>query len=167
MNNTIVVKDFPEIARDFLFALAFWAAAADEQLRSAEQEWFAAQFGAEQADALMARFSAMDDATFFSTLDASERQLNEAERRMLYPPLEAWLASCITADGVKDPHELNVLVEIKRRLRLDDKIRRLGLRGGPQAVSRGNVPEPGGITAVESGLWQGHSRRCNSHCCIT
>lgn len=117
-------KDFSEDARLFLYACAFWTVAADETLKSTEQQWLAEQFGEKTSKNLLVEFSQGKRGKFFDVLDDAAESLSSEEKELLYPALLEWLQSCASmGDNVQ---EANLSIEaLKNHLKLSAEIREL------------------------------------------
>ncbi len=62
-------KELSAQAQTFLYACAFWAVAADEELKSSEQMWLMEQFGKDGATNSLEEFVALESNDFFKAFD--------------------------------------------------------------------------------------------------
>ena len=120
-----LARDMSIEARKFLYACAFWAVAADEELKPAEQEWLITQFGAEGATKSLDEFVDLESEAFFEVFDGAANMLTRDDKKKIFPGLEKWLISCIESDSSVTPQDGEVIGKIKERLSLDSEIRRL------------------------------------------
>jgi len=120
-----IAKDLSDALRKFLYCCAFWTVAADEELKSGEQQWLIEQFGQEGATESLSHFVNLESELFFEAFDAAAAELTDDERRKVYPFLEDWLLQCTEADGYQDVSELQIVNKIKGRLNLDFELKRL------------------------------------------
>jgi WD40 repeat protein len=136
-----MARDFPVHVRTFLYACAFWAVAADEELKPPEQAWLVDQFGEEGATRSLDEFVSLESTEFFRAFDRAVARLTDADKLSLYPQLENWLFSCISTDERQTGEELEIVDKIRSRLSLDAELRRLaGHRAsGPRSVHSSSV----------------------------
>ncbi len=113
--------------RRFLYACAYWAVAADEELKPEEQNWLEEQFGEEGVTSSLEEFVSLESGDFFDAFDSAAGALSEQEKKDIYPRLEEWLYSCTTADGSEGAEERNIILKIKNRLSLETELRNLGV----------------------------------------
>ena len=155
-----LAKDMSIEARKFLYACSFWAVAADEQLKPAEQEWLMKQFGAEGATKSLDEFVALESDAFFQVFDESAAALSNDEKRTIYPRLEEWLLSCAEADPGIAGEVRQVIEKIKNRLSLDDLTRLFEAETRKQAagsIRLGQGPEGSSLGTAGERLLTGHS----------
>ena len=112
-----VAKDFAANTQHILYALAYWVASADEELRPQEQEWLAAQFGEAESETLFEEFRHFTSEEFLATISDGVQDLQEHERHIL-PKLKLWLLSLAHSDGVFAVYERIILVRALKRLGL-------------------------------------------------
>jgi len=148
-----VAKDMSLQGRKFLYACAFWAVAADEQLKPEEQEWLVNQFGAEGMTKSLDEFVALESSRFVEVFDDCADALSDDDKLRIYPRLEEWLLSCMGSDANVPDEERQVIGKIKNRLMLDDEIERLGAqRPGPNGAGSGSrilSGHTGEVTSVD------------------
>lgn len=156
-------KDMSVEARTFLYACAFWAVAADQKLRTAEQAWLVEQFGQEGATQSLEEFVALESGEFFTAFDSAAAALSDEERRVIYLGLEAWLLSCAEADGAAADEEKQIIEKIKARLSLDRKIARLTGAPAPAAPPQA-AATPETVGEGETGTLTGHDSEINAVC---
>lgn len=119
--------------RQFLYACAYWAVAADEELKPSEQQWLKDQFGEEGATSSLDDFVSLESGKFYDVFDSSAARLTDEEKRDIYPELENWLYSCVTADGTEGTEERDIILKIKNRLSLKTELRNVQARGEEDA----------------------------------
>jgi WD40 repeat protein len=158
-------KDLSVEAQTFLYTCAFWAVAADEQLKSGEQNWLVEQFGADGMTKSLDEFVALDSKEFFDVFDRTAAALSAEDRRLIFPVLEEWLLSCIASDGEEAEVELETLERVKARLSLDREIERLRAESPATALEFGHeLPDsPSGPMETGSTLDQGAVLRLQGH----
>jgi len=132
-----IAKDMSIEARKFLYAAAFWAVAADEELKKEEQEWLVEQFGEEGMTKSLNEFVSLESSRFFEVFDNCARAMSEDDQRRIYPRLEQWLRSCLESDSGLPESEQQVIQKLKDRLQLEDEIGRLS---GSNAINAGRSP---------------------------
>lgn len=120
-----LARDMTIEARKFLYACAFWAVAADEQLKPSEQEWLIKQFGTEGATKSLDEFVDLESEAFFEVFDGAANELTTEDKRTIFPGLEKWLISCIESDSSVTPQDVEIIGKIKERLSLDSELSRL------------------------------------------
>ncbi len=120
-----IAKDLSDNLRKFLYCCAFWTVAADEELKSEEQQWLIEQFGQEGATESLSQFVTLESQQFFDVFDKAAVALTDDDRRKVYPFLEEWLLHCTEVDGFQDVTEIQIVNKIKGRLNLDSEIKRL------------------------------------------
>ena len=104
-----IAKDLTDGLRKFLYCCAFWTVAADEELKSTEQQWLIEQFGQEGATESLSHFVNLESDAFFRAFDEAAATLTDEERRRIYPFLEDWLLQCADVDGVQDVSEIQII----------------------------------------------------------
>ncbi|MFO7871201.1 MAG: WD40 repeat domain-containing protein [Kiritimatiellia bacterium] len=156
-------KDFSENAQSFLYACAFWAVAADQELNPPEQEWLVEQFGEAGATKSLDQFVALESSAFFEAFDGAAASLGDAEKRKIYPDLEEWLRSCITADETSAGSEETTIIKIKDRLSLDHEIAELKRSAGKtRTISIGRAAVLAGTDAKSTEAEKGR-RKLTGH----
>jgi hypothetical protein len=118
-------EEFTRNVQEFLFACAYWICAADEELRSEEQDWLIEQFGEKKTAAWLENCMNMESQAFLQHFDAMAHSLDDWQKRQVLPAIIPWLSDCVMADKQLDPAENQVLKEIRARLQLENEIDRL------------------------------------------
>ncbi len=118
-------KDCSVEAQTFLYCCAFWAVAADEELRPGEQSWLIEQFGEDGATGSLQEFVALESDEFFNAFDRAVLSLTDDDKKFVYPVLEEWLFSCASSDGGEVAEERDIIERIKKRLSLPVEVARL------------------------------------------
>lgn len=142
MHETLfVAKELSVKARTFLYACAFWTVAADEHLKSGEQQWLIEQFGEDGATQSLDEFVTLESDAFFDAFDGAVMAMSDEEKRIIYPQLGMWLLSCALSDGDEAAEEKKIIDNIKERVSLDSEIQRLtGTELAGKEVSVDTVP---------------------------
>lgn len=163
MHPPFYAKDCSVEAQTFLYCCAFWAVAADEELKSGEQIWLIEQFGEDGATESLQEFVALESGEFFKAFDNAARSMSEKDRLFIYPLLEDWLLSCILSDGGEAVEEREIVDKIKERLSLSAELARLAAPAF-QEGEKIAVDEPGPvggagneIKAEEVRIFEGHT----------
>jgi hypothetical protein len=128
--SPFLAKDFSAQSQLLLYALAYWMAAADEELTATEQEWLAWQFGKDRADELLAEFSEKDDAAFHACIEKTFADLDHDEKTTILKYLRPWLLSLAHIDNVFALKERAAIRRIFKEVGLS-YIRKIHVRGTP------------------------------------
>jgi len=156
-----LASDFSKEAQVFLYACAFWTVAADETLRTKEQQWLAEQFGEKRAKELLIEFSQGKRGKFLDVLDAAATAIPDEEKSHFYPALLDWLYACASVDGDSIPEENLTIESLKTRLKLSDEIRRLAGTTS-DAVPPGETARILSLQDPEDRMVEGHTGEVTS-----
>ncbi len=119
MAEILTPSDFKEETQRFLFACAYWVAAADEELVPAEQEWLEQQFGVDAAQRLMTEFINMSDGDYFELFDTKGGLLPFEEYGRITAGLNQWLLELVAIDGEVLESELESVRNIIKRFGIE------------------------------------------------
>ena len=106
MDGALKPADFRESTQRFLFACAYWVAAADEELVPAEQEWLENQFGKETVERLLGEFMGMSREAYFELFDTEGGLIPFEEYERVTAGLNGWLLDLMVCDGEAIDSEL-------------------------------------------------------------